>query len=31
MGHLGRYPMGMWVCIISGDHSMQGGIGPLYY
>jgi hypothetical protein len=20
--YLGRYPMGMWLCIISGDHSM---------
>jgi hypothetical protein len=20
MGYLGRYPMGMWLCIISGSH-----------
>jgi hypothetical protein len=22
MGYLGRYPMGMWLCIISEGHSM---------
>jgi hypothetical protein len=22
MGYLGRYPMGMWLCIISGSHSI---------
>jgi hypothetical protein len=26
MGYLRRYPMGMWLCIISGSHSIYDNV-----
>jgi hypothetical protein len=30
MGYLGRYPMEMWLCIISGIHSIHENV-VMYY
>jgi hypothetical protein len=30
MGYLGRYAMGMWLCIISGSHSIHENV-LMYY